>query len=40
MKEVRSFYVPDARDCNELPVEEAAHCLRVLRLQEEMKSVW
>lgn len=34
MKEVRSFYVPDARDCNELPVEEAAHCLRVLRLQE------
>ena len=27
------FYTPDIEECNELPEEEAAHCLRVLRLQ-------
>lgn len=34
MKETRYFYAPDVRTCGELPVEEAAHCLRVLRLTE------
>lgn len=34
MKEVRFFYVPDAADNNELPEEEAAHAIRVLRLSE------
>ena len=34
MKETRYFYVPDAKTGNELPTEEAAHCLRVLRLSE------
>lgn len=33
MKEVRYFYAPDIASSNELPAEEAAHCLRVLRLQ-------
>lgn len=33
MKEVRFFYVPDANNSEELPVEEAMHALRVLRLQ-------
>lgn len=33
MKEVRYFYVPQAADATELPPEEAAHALRVLRLQ-------
>ena len=31
MKEVRYFYVPDAKNTNELPQEEATHALRVLR---------
>lgn len=34
MKEVRFFYVPDARNCIELPSEEAKHATRVLRLKE------
>lgn len=34
MKETRYFYAPQARTCNELPADEAAHCLRVLRLAE------
>lgn len=34
MKEVRYFYVPHALDVSELPEEEAAHAVRVLRLQE------
>lgn len=34
MKEVRFFYVPEACDCKELPEEEAAHAVRVLRLSE------
>ena len=34
MKEVRFFYVPDARNCIELPSEEASHATRVLRLTE------
>lgn len=34
MKETRYFYAPDVRTVNELPPEEAAHCLRVLRLAE------
>jgi len=34
MKEVRFFYVPDARNCIELPSEEANHATRVLRLKE------
>lgn len=34
MKEVRYFYVPGAANVNELPEEEAAHALRVLRLTE------
>jgi len=33
MKEVRFFYVPDAATSHELPVDEAMHALRVLRLQ-------
>lgn len=33
MKEVRYFYVPDACHRDELPVDEANHALRVLRLQ-------
>lgn len=33
MKEARFFFVPDAGRCNELPADEAAHALRVLRLQ-------
>lgn len=34
MKEERYFYVPDAMVQGELPDEEAAHALRVLRLKE------
>ncbi len=34
MKETRYFYVPSASTLHELPVEEAQHALRVLRLQE------
>lgn len=34
MKEVRFFYVPDAQVCNELPEDEAAHAVRVLRLAQ------
>ena len=33
MKEVRFFYVPNAATTNELPMEEAMHALRVLRLR-------
>lgn len=33
MKEARYFYVPDATSSQELPMEEAMHALRVLRLQ-------
>lgn len=33
MKEVRFFYVPDAKTTDELPEEEAMHALRVLRLK-------
>lgn len=33
MKEARYFYVPQAIERNELPAEEAAHALRVLRLK-------
>ena len=33
MKEVRYFYTPDVAVSNELPEEEAAHAVRVLRLQ-------
>ena len=33
MKESRYFYVPDAVNQTELPMEEALHALRVLRLQ-------
>ncbi len=33
MKEARYFYVPDAENQTELPVEEAMHALRVLRLK-------
>lgn len=33
MKEVRYFYVPDAALRTELPVDEALHAMRVLRLQ-------
>lgn len=33
MKEIRYFYAPDAGRIHELPPEEAAHCLRVLRLR-------
>jgi 16S rRNA (uracil1498-N3)-methyltransferase len=34
MKEIRFFYVPDAVNQIELPADEAAHALRVLRLHE------
>lgn len=33
MKEIRFFYVPDAAEGNQLPEDEAQHCVRVLRLQ-------
>lgn len=33
MKETRYFYVPDAANKKELPVDEAMHALRVLRLK-------
>lgn len=33
MKEARYFYVPDAEQLSELPADEAAHAVRVLRLQ-------
>lgn len=33
MKEIRYFYAPDASRSDELPDDEAAHCIRVLRLQ-------
>lgn len=33
MKEVRYFFVPDAAQQNELPMEEAMHALRVLRIK-------
>ena len=33
MKEARFFFVPDAQHQNELPVEEAMHAMRVLRLK-------
>ena len=33
MKEIRYFYAPDVAADAELPADEAAHCLRVLRLQ-------
>ncbi len=33
MKEVRFFYVPDAGSAGELPEEEAAHAVRVLRME-------
>jgi len=33
MKEVRFFYVPDAANTTELPVDEAMHAMRVLRLK-------
>ena len=33
MKEIRFFYAPDVAADAELPADEAAHCLRVLRLQ-------
>lgn len=34
MKEVRYFYTPDIRSSHELPEEEAAHAVRVLRMTE------
>ncbi len=34
MKETRFFYVPEASMVKELPAEEAAHALRVLRMKE------
>ncbi|MCM1347437.1 MAG: 16S rRNA (uracil(1498)-N(3))-methyltransferase [Bacteroides sp.] len=34
MKEVRFFYAPDAPTAMELPEEEAAHAVRVLRLEQ------
>ena len=33
MKEIRYFYAPELAVSDELPADEAAHCLRVLRLQ-------
>lgn len=33
MKEIRYFYAPEALQRDELPEDEAAHCIRVLRLQ-------
>ncbi|MBO1362430.1 16S rRNA (uracil(1498)-N(3))-methyltransferase [Prevotella sp. A2931] len=35
MREVRFFYVPDASTVTELPVEEAAHAVKVLRLHQD-----
>ena len=34
MKEIHSFYVPDALTVTELPSDEAMHALRVLRMKE------
>lgn len=34
MKEIRYFYAPDVPESRELPAEEAAHCMRVLRLKQ------
>lgn len=34
MKEVRYFYVPNARNMRELPEEEVGHAIRVLRLKQ------
>ena len=34
MKEIHYFYTPDIRDSHELPEEEAAHAVRVLRMTE------
>lgn len=34
MKEIRYFYTPDIEKSHELPEEEAAHALRVLRMQQ------
>lgn len=34
MKEIRYFYTPDIAESHELPEEEAAHALRVLRMKE------
>ena len=34
MKEVRYFYAPDLASTGELPPDEAAHAVRVLRLKE------
>jgi 16S rRNA (uracil1498-N3)-methyltransferase len=34
MKEARYFYVPHAKELQELPQDEASHALRVLRLKE------
>ncbi len=33
MKEIRFFYVPEAKQSQELPAEEATHALRVLRMK-------
>ncbi len=33
MKEIRFFYVPEAKQAQELPLEEATHALRVLRMK-------
>ncbi len=33
MKEIRFFYVPEAEQAQELPVDEATHALRVLRMK-------
>ena len=33
MKEIRTFYVPDALTANELPTDEAMHALRVLHMK-------
>ncbi len=35
MKEIHSFYVPDALTVTELPSDEAMHALRVLRMKED-----
>ncbi len=35
MKEIRTFYVPHATEQSELPVEEAAHAIKVLRLNRD-----
>ena len=35
MKETRIFYVPEmVNGCTEMPAEEAAHAVRVLRMKE------